>query len=125
MKRKFRTKKVWLAPYLTPIDLIVASDMHAGYKHMVRKYWTNGEELPGEPEKDCGLCRMENGKIAVLVHKSVSIAVLVHECVHAICFCLGRHGITFDGKDNEVLAYPVGYLVGQACNFVRSCRRAV
>lgn len=125
MRKGYRSKRVQLAPFLTPVAIVVADDIGKAYRHFIRRYWANGEELPGEPEKDCGLCRMEGGKIAILVHKSVGIDVLVHECVHAVCFCLGRHGITFDGKDNEVLAYPVGYLVGQACHFVRSCRRTM
>lgn len=117
------TKMVKLGVYPVGVKIYIASDMEKAYSDMCRNFWTNGDTPPPPPGEREGSCRMEGGRIALLVHRDANTEVVVHECTHAVSFALSWVGVDYgDHGNNEVLAYPLGFLAREVFNFMHPHR---
>ena len=58
----------------------------------------------------------ETGASAIVVPLSASVNTIAHECYHAVRKMLEMHDVELG---NEVVAYHLGYLVGEVFSLVR------
>jgi hypothetical protein len=117
-KNGYATKKIGFGIYPFEVEIVIALDMEKAIAYFKRRH---GVDL-NITEKE-GYTSMVNGKITMLLPRDARGEVVVHECVHAVCFGLDWIGVKYgDGENNEILAYPIGYLSRAVFNFMHDYR---
>lgn len=117
------SKYIKLGVYPIKIELVIATtDISEANKYFKKKYCPANEVYVELCERS-GICRMQNSQVGILIYKNSSPEVAIHECTHAICFALSYMGINYgDVENNEVLAYPLGYLCREVFNELHEWR---
>ena len=117
-ERPFHYKVIKLGVYPIPVVVWFAKDIKKAWAEFIRKFEIeDGPDRPmtkpdGSPTCSA-FCSMTKYGVALFFEEEPKIEVIAHESCHAIALIFMNLGIEAKNDNDEVRAYPLGFLVGE------------